>query len=136
MLGALLIPDTPPYELPLEEREAFFEKKDAAGRTIELAKPLPVIFDWQRSQITYKPRTEFERALYALFRQSALAKVCANADCPAPYFIAGKTAQRYCSDACAQVFQRACKLRWWKEHGAEWRQENASKKSKRKRGRP
>lgn len=124
MLGALLIPETPPNELPLEEREAFLEKKDAEGRTIELAKPLPVIFDWQRSQIMYKPRTEFERALYALFRRSALAKVCANHDCPAPYFIAEKTAQRYHSD-CAQVFQRQWKLQWWKEHGSKWRRKRS-----------
>jgi hypothetical protein len=129
MLGALLIPETPPYELPLEKREAFFEKTDAEGRTIELAKPLPVIFDWQRGQIIYKPRTEFEHALYALFRQSALAKVCANRDCPAPYFIAEKTAQRYHSD-CAQVFQRQWKLQWWKEHGSKWRR----KRSREKRG--
>ncbi len=128
MLGALLIPETPPYELPVEEREAFFEKKDAEGRTIELGKPLPVTFDWQRGKITYKPRTEFESALYALFRQSSLAKVCANPECPAPHFIAGKTAQRYCGDACAKVFQREWKRRWWKEQGSKWRRKRSRRK--------
>ena len=86
--------------------------------------------DWHRGEFVYIPRSKLQEAIYALFRRSALVKVCANQDCAAPYFIAGKTAQRYCSDGCAQVFQREWKRRWWKEKGTKWRR----KKSRRKRG--
>ena len=121
MLAMLLLPEVPPEEAPQDEREAFIEKTDVDARTIELARPLPITFDWQRGQITYEPQTEFQRALYALFRQSRLAKICANCDCPATYFIARKTAQDYCSDGCAKVLQREWKRRWWAENGTKWR---------------
>ena len=77
--------------------------------------------DWQRGEFVYIPRSEFQEALYELFRRSAFVKLCANPDCPAPYFIADKTTQRYCSESCAEVLQRAYKLQWWKEHGSERR---------------
>ena len=84
--------------------------------------------DWRRGEFVYKPRNLFQGAVYELFRRSLLAKVCANQDCLAPYFIAGKTAQRYCSDGCAQVFQREWKRRWWKEKGTKWRQKKSGGK--------
>jgi hypothetical protein len=86
--------------------------------------------DWRRGEFVYIPRSEFQEAVYKLFRSSNLAKVCANPDCPTPYFIAGRTTQQYCSEKCSGVLQRANKLRWWKEHGPEWRR----KRSRRKRG--
>jgi hypothetical protein len=92
--------------------------------------PPQLKMDWQRGEFVYMPGSDFQRAVYELFRRSPLAKVCANPDCPHPYFIAGKTAQRYCSEACAKVFQRKWKRRWWKEKGTKWRR----KKSRRKRG--
>ena len=119
-LKAFLSPGVPPEELPSEELIEYVSKdeNDTAG---EWAWPPQVEPDWQRSQFVYFPRTEFQRAVYDLFRQSALAKVCANPDCPAPYFVAHKTAQRYCMTECAQVFQREWKRRWWKERGKQWR---------------
>ncbi len=87
--------------------------------------------NWQRGEFVYVPRSEFQGAVYQLFLRSALAKVCANPDCPAPYFIAGRRTQQYCSEKCSGVLQRAHKLRWWKEHGKEWR---SSKRSRGKRG--
>jgi hypothetical protein len=86
--------------------------------------------NWQRGEFVYIPRNEFQVALYELFRRSSFVKLCANSNCPAPYFIADKTTQRYCSESCAEVFQRAYKLRWWNEHGSERRR----KKSRGKRG--
>ncbi len=86
--------------------------------------------DWQRGEFVYIPRSEFQGALYELLRRSAFVKRCANSNCPAPYFIADKTTQRYCSESCAEVLQRAYKLQWWKEHGSERRR----KRSRRKRG--
>ena len=86
--------------------------------------------DWQRGEFVYVPRNEFQKALYELLRRSAFVKLCANSNCPAPYFIADKTTQRCCSESCAEVLQRAYKLRWWKEHGSERRR----KRSRGKRG--
>jgi len=86
--------------------------------------------DWRRGEFVYIPRSEFQEAVYKLFRRSPLAKVCANPDCPAPYFVAGRTTQQYCSEKCSGVLQRKHKLRWWKEHGHDWRR----KKSRGKRG--
>ena len=86
--------------------------------------------DWQRGEFVYIPRNEFQKTLYELLRRSAFVKLCANSNCPAPYFIADKTTQRYCSESCAEVFQRAYKLRWWKEHGSDRR----LKRSRGKRG--
>ena len=87
--------------------------------------PPQIKMDWHRGEFVYTPDNEFQRAVYELFRRSPFAKVCANPDCPAPYFIAGKTAQRYCSEACAEPSQRAYKLRWWREHGTEWRRKKS-----------
>lgn len=86
--------------------------------------------DWQRAEFVYIPRGEFQAALYELFRRSAFVKLCANPNCPAPYFIADKTTQRYCSESCAEVLQTAYKLQWWKEHGSVRRR----KRSRGKRG--
>ena len=119
MLVLVLLPEVPPEEST--DQEKYVEKVDAKGLPIDLARPSQVRFDWQRGQLVYEPLTEFQRSLYALFQRSALAKVCANGDCPAPYFIATKVSQRYCSEKCAEVFQRKWKRQWWTEHGDDWR---------------
>ena len=92
--------------------------------------PPQLEIDWQLGQFRYRPRSEMQEAIYELVRRSALVKVCANHDCPARYFIARKTTQRYCEGQCAQVFQREWKRRWWKEKGTKLRRE----KSRGKRG--
>lgn len=46
---------------------------------------------------------------------------CPTPACPAPYFIAQRRSQRYCSDACALPAQREFKRIWWREHGNQWR---------------
>jgi hypothetical protein len=98
----------------------------------------PIVFDWQRGRFGYLPKTQFQSALYELFKKGPLAKICANRDCPVPYFIADRVSQRYCSDACAAVFQREWKLRWHADHGKEWREKRAAelrrKKSRGKKG--
>jgi hypothetical protein len=112
----LLPPDPPPLELSDELRIGFIWDS-------------PIVFDWRRGEIIYQPRTDFQRAIYALFRKSIMARVCGNPDCPARYFVARKATQRYCSDICAEVFQKAWKKKWWAEHGDQWRR--GRKKSKR-----
>lgn len=44
------------------------------------------------------------------------AKRCLNPDCPAPYFIAKKRWQKYCSEECAGPVNREQKRRWWHEN--------------------
>ena len=128
-LKALLSPGVPPEELTVEERHALLTKDDSSTAG-EWAWPPQLKVDWLRSQFVYVPRTEFQKAVYELFRKSSLVKVCGNPDCVTPFFIGRRAAQRYCSDLCAQVFQREWKRRWWKERGTKWRH----KKSRRKRG--
>jgi hypothetical protein len=123
-LAAILLPGVPPEELPTEELTRYVSK-DESNTDGEWKWAPQIKVDWQRSQFVYVPRTGFQKAVHALFRKSALAKVCANPDCVAPYFIAGKASQRYCSDACAQVFQREWKRRWWKEKGSKWRRKKS-----------
>jgi hypothetical protein len=128
-LSELLLPNEPPEEL--QDQEAYKDRDDETGQQTGWNWEPQVNLDWQRREFIYEPRTDFQRALYGLFRQSARAKVCGNLECPAPYFIASKPKQRYCSETCAEVFQRESKRRWWAEHGATWRR--SRKKSRRKR---
>jgi hypothetical protein len=84
--------------------------------------------DWQRGEFVFVPRSEFQGAVYELFRRSPRVNMCENPDCPAPYYIPSKAVQRYCSDGCAQVFQREWKRRWWKEQGSAWRRKKSREK--------
>lgn len=61
---------------------------------------------------------------------------CANPECPAPYFLAMRRSQKYCSETCALPAQREFKRAWWAEHGEQWRKkrETRPKKTQRKRG--
>lgn len=129
-LVAFLLPTEPPDEI----RGEYFDKSLGPDEEQSGTKfwDTQVGLDWQRGQFTYDPKTKFQQALYQLFRNAAWAKVCANPDCSAPYFIADKVNQRYCSDACAKVFQQEWKRRWWTEHGDTWRR--ARKNLKRKPG--
>lgn len=96
--------------------------------------PHRVEFNWKRGELVYQPLDQFERAVYALFRNSRLVRVCENPDCPARYFIAKRRTQRYCGEDCASVFQRAWKLSWWKEKGSKLRREQRAEKRKTKKG--
>ena len=39
--------------------------------------------------------------------------ICRNHECPAPYFIASRLDQKYCSNICAGPAKKAAKLKWW-----------------------
>jgi hypothetical protein len=91
-------------------------------------------FDWKRGELMYKPQNDFEKAVYALFRNSKLAKVCGNPDCPAPLFIAQRKSQCYCGEDCAQVYQKEWKRKWWKNRGSSRRQKQRASKRRSKKG--
>jgi len=57
--------------------------------------------DWRRAGFVYRPETQLQKALHLLLQSSARAKLCANPECPAPYFIAKKSGVRYCSTECS-----------------------------------
>jgi len=89
-----------------------------------------VEFNWKRGEIVYQPKDDLEKAVYTLFRNSALAKVCEAEDCPARYFIAKRRNQRYCSPECAAQFQKKYKLDWWNREGSRRRHEQRTGKAK------
>jgi hypothetical protein len=86
--------------------------------------------DWKRRMFVYRPQTLLQEALYYLLQESDKAKVCGNADCPAPYFIAPRTNTRYCSDDCVLAMKRQAKRDWWEKTGQEWRHKRQSRKAK------
>lgn len=69
----------------------------------------------------FPPPTPFERAINYLVKIADRARYCGNPECDAPYFIAKRKNQRYCSEKCAGHGQRELKRSWWAEHGEEWR---------------
>jgi len=52
---------------------------------------------------------------------------CENPECTTPYFIASRKGRMFCSEDCAH---RIAGRRWWSEHGNEWRQRRARRKTK------
>jgi hypothetical protein len=52
---------------------------------------------------------------------------CGNPQCQTPYFMAGRSSQKFCSEPCAEPAQRAHKRAWWAEHGAESRKRKGRK---------
>jgi len=79
----------------------------------------------------FYPQTELEEAVSFLLRSLDRLRVCHNGppkgDCVAPFFLASRRNQQFCSDACAAPAQRQHKLRWWRQHGEQWRKRRAKK---------
>lgn len=66
------------------------------------------------------PITPIEAAIsYLQTRIGDRAKHCNGPDCVAPYFIARKRWQKYCSEICAGPATRESKRRWWAENRAK-----------------
>lgn len=97
------------------------------------AAPQPGIIgiDWKHQSFVYRPQTLLQKALYFLMQNSHKAKVCANPDCPAPYFIGSRSNLRYCSPDCLQVVQQQAKRDWWRESGQKWRESRKGPRRKR-----
>jgi hypothetical protein len=128
LLSALLIPGIPPEE-ELTGIYASLPKTDLEGRPVLVPGIwAPITFDWQSGRILYSPQTEFQHALYELFKKSPFVKVCANPDCPTPYFIAAKTSQRYCEEKCAAEGLRESKRKSWHENKDKWRPRGRKKR--------
>jgi hypothetical protein len=57
--------------------------------------------------------TPLEAVMFHFKRNLDRALHCPNPDCPAPYFLATKKHQKFCSIVCAGPSQREAKRRWW-----------------------
>jgi hypothetical protein len=61
--------------------------------------------------------------------------VCANPECPQPYFLQGRKTQRFCDRrTCAAYGQREHKRKWWAAHRKEWRERHKGSKKQLKQG--
>lgn len=89
-----------------------------------------ILPDWQRSEIIYRATTMFQKACYLLLKNSQKAKVCANPDCPAPYFIGKRPFQRYCTPDCLKPFQKEWKRSWWDRVGKQRRKRKKKRAKK------
>ncbi len=76
------------------------------------------------------PETSFEAVVNRLDDLGERTKRCGNPDCPAPFFIAVRKSQRYCTESCAGVFQRQAKQAWWQHHGRDWRKQRREETGK------
>jgi hypothetical protein len=78
-----------------------------------------------------KPPGRTERLLLEFMRWSELTRFCGNPDCPAPYFIAIRRTQKYCSVDCSEPAQREIKQKWWASNGRRWREARTKRPKKR-----
>jgi hypothetical protein len=86
-----------------------------------------------RDGLSYRATTLWRLLIFGLGSvPSERLRVCARPECPHPYFVARHLKQQYCNDSCAAWGQRQWKLRWWAEHGKDWRNRNATKRSRNK----
>ncbi|SRR6266481_2465813 len=100
----------------------FFLQGDASLIFPPLDNPADILL------VNLKPPGRTERLLLELMRWAELTHYCDNQDCPAPYFIASRRSQKYCSEECSKTAQQESKRRWWAEKGTQWRRNKAGQK--------
>jgi hypothetical protein len=76
---------------------------------------------FNRRVISLPDATPFEATMFYLQTFADKTRHCPNPMCPAPYFLAEKRSQKYCSEACAGPGLREAKRRWWNENRAKKR---------------
>ena len=87
---------------------------------------------WEKRRLVPHPRSLSAALAMAAWSYSRRLAVCWNPECPAPYFLASRNNQRYCSDGCTVVAKREAKRKWWSKHRAK-RKSSKSKRERRKR---
>ncbi len=71
---------------------------------------------WAQNALDKAPaRTAFEESLFHLQRIAGKTRRCPNPTCLAPYFIATKKGQKFCSPECGRPSLLASKRRYWNE---------------------
>jgi hypothetical protein len=114
----------------LEFRDAVRRAWKAPDKRSRLYAVIPMLARFARREGS--PESAIERALFYLLDDGHLARVCGNAECPAPYYWARRPNQKYCSGDCALPAQRETKLRWWQTKGAERRRAAAARRLKKR----
>ena len=98
--------------------------------------PATVKVDWDRGKLVleYEGLSQIQKSIYELLQVSRLAKVCANPKCAAPYFIAKKIIQQYCSDDCKYEARKQHQNAYWERRGSRVRKERMRKSRRKKAG--
>ena len=77
--------------------------------------------------------TPFEECVWHLLDCANRLRYCQTPECPAPYFIAARRNQNYCSEECTKPRQREFQRQWWAQHGKAWRKQRTRKQNRQKR---
>jgi len=92
-----------------------------------------VLTDWESGELLCELGTDFQRAVYELFRQSWRARICRECQ---KLFIAAKHPQMFCSIQCSTAVKLRRNRAFWKNEGALQRrkrnQERRDSRTKRK----
>lgn len=93
---------------------------------------LPVIIvDWALGEFSYEPLNDFQRAVYALWRESWRARICPECG---RAFIAAKPPQLYCSPTCSTAARRKRDLALWRATGDARRRKRRGRSVRKKGG--
>jgi predicted nucleic acid-binding Zn ribbon protein len=91
---------------------------------------------WERTLRPPLARAPVHQALRWVRQHLSKLRKCGNPECPRhPFFVADRN-ERFCSEECAKVGQRASKRRSWGKHGQEWRRKQGKGKGGPKAGMP
>jgi hypothetical protein len=74
--------------------------------------------NWITGIVEFVSHTDFQGAVWSLFRESWRARVCLSCS---TYFFAEKAPQLYCSVACSNSAHQSSALKWWREKGTQRR---------------
>ena len=107
--------------------EIFVEKSHPGYK---LALP-EIAADWKRGEFSYQPVNDFQRAVYALWRESWRARTCLECG---RMFIAAKPPQLYCSVACSTAARRKRDLALWRATGDARRRRRRGRSVRKKGG--
>jgi hypothetical protein len=105
------------------------------GEEAKILSPDSIKVDWDRGELVlaYTALDDFQASIYELLRVSRFAKVCAGPGCPAPYFIADKIIQQYCSDECKYEARKEIQKAYWERRGSRVRRERKQRSKAKKR---
>lgn len=89
-----------------------------------------IMADWESGEVFFELRTDFQRAVYALFRQSWRARVCRECQ---KLFVAVRHPQMFCSAQCSMTVKLRRNRAFWKNRGTvQRRKRNQERRRSRK----
>jgi hypothetical protein len=77
-----------------------------------------LLVDWRNRRLRPNPRSLPIALVWGCLHNADRLAYCRNPACAAPYFVAKRKDQKYCSARCAAPAARAAKRRWWKANRA------------------